>query len=166
MQQINFVTIKNGRMKKEKHYIDSIYYQLELTARYCKYLGSQLIEKIGMPLSLDEVVTLDTLASNGQMCQRDLAKLILKDRPSTGRILNSLESKGYVKRVAATKNNRLIRNIILTDAGSNILLLTTSKLKAYIEKIPQVFSYDKIDEIKKSLAEFREILKKEVEINI
>ena len=56
MQQINFVTIKNGRMKKEKHYIDSIYYQLELTARYCKYLGSQLVEKIGMPLSLDEVV--------------------------------------------------------------------------------------------------------------
>ena len=76
-------------MLEEKHYINSIYYQLELTAKYCKYLGSQLVAKIGLPISLDEVVTLDTLAMNGDMCQRDLAKIILKDRPSTGRIVNS-----------------------------------------------------------------------------
>ena len=77
-------------MQEEKHYIDSIYYQLELTAKYCKYLGSQLIEKVGMSLSLDEVVTLDTLATNGEMCQRDLAKIILK----TGTMLLSFFACG------------------------------------------------------------------------
>ena len=153
-------------MQEEKHYINSIYYQLELTAKYCKYLGAQLIDKIGFPISLDEVVTLDTLAMNGDMCQRDLAKIILKDRPSTGRILNNLEEKGYIKRIADTRNNRLIRKIILTESGKNILSEITSKLKEYLQKIPQALSYQRIDEIKKSMGEFREILKQEVELNI
>ena len=153
-------------MQEEKHYIDSIYYQLELTAKYCRYLGSQLIEKIGIPLSLDEVVTLDTLASNGEMCQRDLAKLILKDRPSTGRILNTMEQRGYITRIADTKNNRLIRKIILTEDGKKTLSEITSKLKDYLQKIHQVFPSEKIESMKKSMNDFREILKKEVEINI
>ncbi len=153
-------------MQEEKHYINSIYYQLELTAKYCKYLGSQLVAKIGLPISLDEVVTLDTLAMNGDMCQRDLAKIILKDRPSTGRILNSLEEKGFIIRVADTKNNRLIRKIILTENGKQTLSLITSKIKEYLQKIPQALSYEKIDYLKKSVSDFREILKQEVELNI
>lgn len=153
-------------MQEQKHYIDSIYYQLELTAKYCKYLGSQLIEKIGTPLSLDEVVTLDTLATNGDMCQRDLAKLILKDRPSTGRILNTLEERGYVTRIAGTKNNRLIRKIILTEDGKIILSEITSKLRDYLQKIHQVFPASKIEKMKNLMSDFREILKEEVEINI
>jgi len=153
-------------MQKEKHYINSIYYQFELTAKYCKYLGSQLFNKLKCALSLDEVVTLDTLAFYGEMCQRDLAKLILKDRPSTGRILNSLEQKGYIERIAGTKNNRLIRKIILTDDGKTILSEITSKLKEYMGKIPQIFSEEKIAETKKMMSDFREVLKQEVELNI
>ena len=153
-------------MHEEKHYINSIYYQFELTAKYCKYLGSQLFQKLNVALSLDEVVTLDTLALYGEMCQRDLAKLILKDRPSTGRILNSLEDKGYIERVADTKNNRLIRKIILTEDGKSILSAVTSKLKDYMGKIPQIFSEEKIAETKKIMSDFREVLKQEVEINI
>lgn len=153
-------------MQEEKHYINSIYYQFELTAKYCKYLGVQLFRKLNFTISLDEVVTLDTLAINGEMCQRDLAKLILKDRPSTGRILNSLEDKGYIKRIADTKNNRLIRKIILTDDGRYILSEITLKIKEYLQKIPQIFSQGKINEMKKSMEDFREVLKEEVEINI
>ena len=153
-------------MQEEKHYINSIYYQFELTAKYCRYLASQLFKKIECVLSLDEVVTLDTLAINGEMCQRDLAKLILKDRPSTGRILNTMEQRGYITRIADTKNNRLIRKIILTEDGKKTLSEITSKLKDYLQKIHQVFPSEKIESMKKSMNDFREILKKEVEINI
>lgn len=153
-------------MQEDKHYINSIFYQLELTAKYCKYLGTQLIDKIGLPISLDEVVTLDTLAMNGNMCQRDLAKIILKDRPATGRILNSLEEKGYITRIADTKNNRLIRKVILTETGRTFISEVIQTLKEYLQKIPQVLSYNKINEMNKSMAEFREILKQEVELNI
>ena len=81
-----------------EHYIESIYYQLEQTARYCRYLGSQIFQKLDMPVSMDEFVTMDTISLNDGMCQRELANLILKDRANTGRILNSLEEKGYIER--------------------------------------------------------------------
>ena len=43
-------------MKEEKHFINSIYYQLEQTAKYCKYLGNQLFQKLKFANSLDEFV--------------------------------------------------------------------------------------------------------------
>lgn len=153
-------------MRQEKHYIDSIYYQLELTAKYCKYLANAVFQKLKIQISLDEYATLDTLVANGQMCQRDLAKLILKDRPSTGRILNSLEEKGYINRVADTKNNRLIRKIILTEDGKKVLDEITLKVRGYLDKIQTSFSLEKINELRLSITRFREILENEVEINI
>ena len=84
-------------MYKCEHYTDSIYYQLEQTAKYCKYLGMQIFQKLDLPISLDEFVILDILIDNEEICQRDLAKLILKDRPCTGRLLNSLEEKGFIE---------------------------------------------------------------------
>ena len=95
-----------------------------------------------------------------------MAKIILKDRPSTGRILNSLEKKGYIERVADTKNNRLIRKIILTKGGKNVLSEITLKIKEYLQNIPKNFSQKKISEMKDLMKDFREILKKEVEISI
>jgi DNA-binding MarR family transcriptional regulator len=153
-------------MNKEKHYINTLYYQIEQTAKYCRSLGAQLFEKLNLNLSVEEFVTLDTLSLNGEMCQRDLAKLILKDRPSTGRILNLLEEKGFVKRFADTKNNRLIRKIVMTDEGKLMLKNTSETLKVYLEKISRMFSEEKIEEMKKNMREFRESLEKEVEMNI
>ena len=103
---------------------------------------------------------------HGEICQRDLAKLILKDRPSTGRVLNSLETKGLIKRFADTKNNRLVKKTALTDKG-RILLNNSSKiLKEYFASLPVVFSEDKIEELKQNIKEFKEGLKKEVEMKI
>ena len=163
MQQIFFTT---NNMKHEKHYIDTLYYQIEQTAKYCRSLGAQLFEKLNIQISVEEFTTLDTLSIHGEICQRDLAKLILKDRPSTGRILNSLEGKGYVKRFADTKNNRLVRKIVVTEEGKAILVKTSQALKVYLEKIPRVLSEEKIEEMKKNMREFRESLEKEVEMNI
>ncbi|MBR1425477.1 MarR family transcriptional regulator [bacterium] len=162
MQQINFVTI----MKQEKHYINSIYYQLEQTAKYCKHLGTQLFQKLDLPVSLDEFSTLDTIKIYGEVCQRDLAKLILKDRPSTGRILNSLEEKGLIKRFADTKNNRLVRKTTLTIEGEKLLDEVTKILKDYFISMPEILSGSKVEELKLKIKEFKEALKEQVEMNI
>ena len=153
-------------MKQEKHYINTLYYQIEQTAKYCRSLGAQLFQKLNMNISVEEFVTLDTLSIHGEMCQRDLAKLILKDRPSTGRILNLLEDKNLIIRIADTKNNRLVRKIVMTDDGKILLEKTTQALKVYMEKIPRMFSEEKIEEMKNYMREFRESLEKEVEMNI
>ena len=77
-------------MKKELHYTDSIYYELEQTARLMKILTLQLFDKLKLNITPDEYFALDTVSVNAGICQRDLAKLLLKDRANTGRILESL----------------------------------------------------------------------------
>lgn len=153
-------------MAKEQHYINTLYYQIEQTAKYCRYLGSQLFSKLNIGVSVEELVTLDTIFLHDELCQRDLAKLILKDRPATGRILSALEEKGYIVRNADTKNNRLVRKISITQSGEEILKSVTNVLKKYLEKIPHELSEEKIEEMKNNMREFRAILEKEVEMNI
>ncbi len=149
-----------------EHYIESIYYQLEQTARYCRYLGSQIFQKLDMPVSMDEFTAMDTISLNDGMCQRELAKLILKDRANTGRILNSLEEKGYIERFVDTKNNRLVRKMRLTPEGREIIAKVSKVLREYIEKLPKVLSEEDKFELMESVKRFREGLEQEVEMKI
>lgn len=115
---------------------------------------------------MDEFVTMDTISLNDGMCQRELAKLILKDRANTGRILNSLEEKGYIERFVDTKNNRLVRKMRLTPEGREITTKVSKVLREYIEKLPKVLSENDKFEIMESLKRFREGLEQEVEMKI
>ncbi len=165
MQHINFVT-KKMKLSEEKHYINTIFYKVEQTAKYCKYLGNQVFQKLKMPLTLDEFSTLDTIKIYGEICQRDLAKLILKDRPSTGRILNTLEERGYITRFVDTKNNRLVRKMSLTLEGEDILTKATKVLRNYVDNLPEFMSQNDLNALEKSIEKFRQSLEKEVEMNI
>ncbi len=153
-------------MHKCEHYTDSIYYQLEQTAKYCRALGIQMFQNLNIPLTMDEFVALDVIQANDGICQRELAKLILKDRPNTGRILNSLEEKGYVERFVDTKNNRLVRKMILTEEGKKVSKDVTEIVKNHIEKLPKVFSDEDKETLMLSLKKFRETLEKEVAMKI
>ena len=151
---------------EQEHYTDTLFYQIELTAKYCKLLGQQVFEKYNTGITVEEFAVLDTVMCNGELCQRDVAKLILKDRPSTGRLLNSLEEKGLIKRFADTKNNRLVRKTKLTAKGQKNLEQITAILKEYFAKMPKVISSDRIQELKQRIREFRDIIEKEVEMKI
>lgn len=126
----------------------------------------QLFQKLDLPINLDEFVVLDTLLGHEGICQRDLAKLILKDRPSTGRLLNSLEEKGYIERFVDTKNNRLVRKMKLTPLGLKTTQEVTTIIRNYIEKLPKVLPDEEKLELINSIKKFREGLEKEVEMKI
>ncbi len=153
-------------MEKAKHYIDSIFYQFEQTAKYCRYLSVQIFQKLDLGITFDEFITLDTIDANECICQRELAKLILKDRASTGRLLNSLEEKGYIERFVDTKNNRLVRKMKISDKGRGILIEITHKLKAYISKLPKILSEEDKAALIDSIVNFRHNIEKEVQMNI
>jgi len=153
-------------MSKEKHYINSIFYQFEKTAKYCRSLSVQVFQKLGASVSSDEFIVLDTIDVNGCICQRELAQLILKDRAGTGRLLDSLEKKGYIERFVDTKNNRLVRKMQLTDAGKNTLKEVSTKIKKYVNKMPEIIPEDEREKLISAIINFRHGLKKEVQMNI
>ncbi len=148
------------------HYTDSIHYELEQTSRLMKKVTTQLFEKLEIGLSLDEYAALDTVSVNAGICQRDLAKLILKDRANTGRILDSLEQKGFITRFIDTKNNRLVKKMGITERGLRELDTINKKVKQYLESVTKTISDEDIERVQETLKSFRLELEKVVEINI
>lgn len=143
-------------MAKHKHFIDSIYYDVELTANVMKVMGAQLFERLGLDLTPMEHAALDTIFCNTGICQRDLAKLILKDRANTGRILDSLEAKGYITRFIDMKNNRLVKKMGVTEKGHRKLEEIRDKIEVYFKDLCSGVAEDEVEQLQAALRKFRQ----------
>ena len=152
--------------KESKHFTDTIFYQVELTARYTKMLGMQLFGKLGVGLTIEEFAALDTISANNGLCQRDLAKLILKDRANTGKLLDSLESKGLIKRELAVKNNRPVKIVTITKEGESTYAETYSKLEPHHKIIKEKIANTDLAKVGELLRDLREILEDTLDIGI
>lgn len=150
----------------QKHHTDSLCYQLEQTTKYCRAFCVQMLEKYYPNLTLDELSALDIIRCNGGICQRDLAKLLLKDRANTGRLLESLEKKELIVRSNDTKNNRLVRKVELTENGLDALKDATSKLGPVYDAFIQIISEDEIAQLKESLKKLSERISQAVNLQI
>ena len=149
-----------------KHFTDTIFYQVELTARYTKMLGMQLFGKLGVGLTIDEFSALDTISANEALCQRDLAKLILKDRANTGKLLDALESKGLVKRDLAVKNNRPVKIVSITDEGVKMYKEIYSKLEPHHKVVKERIANTDLEKLGELLRDLRDILEDTIDIDI
>ena len=141
------------------HYVDSLYYEIELTGKYFRFLGTQMFNELKLDVSVDEFLVLDIIQTNDKICQRDIAKLILKDRANTGRIINSLENKGLLTRFIDTKNNRLVKQMKLTEKGKKVLEISSEYIRNGYKTITEQISREEIEKIKETLKNFREIMK-------
>lgn len=152
-----------------KSYTESLYYQIKLTAKYLKLLSEQLFEGLKIEATPDEFTTMDIINNNEGLCQRDLAKLLLKDRANTGRIVTTLEKRGYVRIVVDKKSNRLVKLLALTTKGKNFVEKTTQKIVPYINHINQNTDMDiekHAEQISEMLISLRNKLSELVETQI
>ncbi len=149
MQHVIFTTYKklNMNTKAEKHYTNSLYYEMILTTKYLQMYGMQLFEEKQYEISIDEFAALDVIYCNSGICQRDLAKIILKDRANTGRTLEGLEQKGLITRTLVTRNNRPIKQINLTKAGEKMLIKITGEIKNNFKEINKEISDEEIEKV-------------------
>lgn len=149
------------------HFTDSIFYEIELTAKYCKMLGNQLFEKLNIhDLTIEEFGILDTLQCNPDICQRDLAKIILRDRANTGKLLDGLERKGLVERNLAIRNNRPVKFAKLTNEGKRKTKEITDSIRPHMEVVREKVVSRDLDKVKSLLKELRTILNESLEIQI
>ena len=149
-----------------KHFTDTIFYQVELTARYTKMLGMQLFGKLGVGLTIEEFSALDTISANEELCQRDLAKLILKDRANTGKLLDALENKGLVKRELAVKNNRPVKIVTITEKGKETYCEIYGKLKPHHKIVEEKIANTDLAKVGELLKDLREVLEDTIDIDI
>ena len=149
-----------------EHFRNTIFYQIELTAKYCKMLGAQVFEQYNLGITVEEYTILDTLLSQNDLCQRDLAKLILKDRANTGKLLDGLEKRGLITRKLSIKNNRPVKLIEITEAGTNQAEEAAKKIRPHYVAIKEQIDNTDIARVGELLTELRNILNESLKIQI
>ena len=150
----------------QSHFTETIFYQIELTAKYCKLLGQQVFEKLNAGITCEEYAVLDVLLNSPKLCQRDLAKLILKDRANTGKLLDTLERKGFVTRKLSIKNNRPVKIVEITEAGSIKAADVLEHLRPHYTFIKEKINNSDVAKVGDLLNELRNILDETLEIQI
>ena len=141
-------------------YNKSIFYKIAKLAVYIESLGKNFFESRKLNVSIDEFAALKAILRNPDICQRDLAKIILRDRVRTGRILSSLEKKEYIVRKNDTKNNRLVKKICITQKGKILYETHREMLLDISKEFLNIFSNEQKEELKKYLDNLENALSK------
>lgn len=152
--------------KSVNHYVESVLYAMEQTVVYFKIKGAQFFASLNSEITIDQFAALDAIYCNNNICQRDLSKIILKDRSNTGRILNILEEKGLIKRIVETKNKRLVKKIYITEKGKAIVEDSIPKLKDAFAQIFEEHSEEEFATLRKILERLTNILSQSTSIQI
>ena len=117
-------------------------------------------------ITVEEYTILDTLLSQNDLCQRDLAKLILKDRANTGKLLDGLEKRGLITRKLSIKNNRPVKLIEITEAGINQAEEAAKRIRPHYVAIKEQIDNTDIARVGELLTELRNILNESLKIQI
>ena len=144
----------------------SVFYKITQLSIYLDTLAKNFFEIRNVDLTIDEFHALNAILNYPDICQRDLAKLLLRDRVRTGRILTSLEEKGYIKRTNDTKNNRLVRRLQITKSGEKIYSNEFKIMTQIMSKLLEKFSMEQMEELRVSLSKLENALAELVEFNI
>lgn len=149
-----------------KHFCDSFFHDIIKTAVYARVRGTQYFNSLNVGITFEQFIALDTISKNSDICQRDLSKLILKDRSNTGRILNILEENGFILRNAETKNNRLIKKIKITQKGIDFLKKNEPIIKKNSEHVFDGIPQEDFDSLRRILKTIRECISQNTSLQI
>lgn len=158
--------MKEENLELVNCYADKLPYIIEKTSVYFGLRGSQLLNKLGCSLTIEQFITLDTIAFNRGICQRDLAKIVLKDRSNITRILNILEKKGLITRASTSKGNRMVKTANLTPEGKIVIEKYSAVMKTDLDAILSDIEPEKLNIITEILSLIIDKISKNTNIQI
>lgn len=147
-------------------YEDSLFYQLNSNSRYFNLLFEQFFKELNLGISAIEHLALSIISDTKDCCQRDLARLLVKDRANTGKIANALEKKGYINIKLGEKNNRPVKILTITKKGKELCEEILEIILPTVNKIYEEIDRDTLEKAKETLKEFRKVVEKVVKVNI
>lgn len=152
--------------KDPAHYVESILYIMEQAVVYTKIKGAQIISELDLDITIDQFAALDAIYCNNDICQRDLSKIILKDRSNTGRILNILEEKSLVERSVQTKGKRLVKKVYITPKGTALIEDSIPKIKNKFSEVFEDITEEEFLELRRISTKMKDDLSKKTIIQI
>jgi len=122
--------IKSNKFKNEVH---KAALNILYTGWWLKTLISKELKEYGLTHEQYNVLRILRGKHPEQMCVRDIASRMIEKNSNVPRIIDRLEVKKFVKRNTSI-NDKRESAISLTNAGVNILDLTTSKVNSVFEE--------------------------------
>ena len=153
-------------IKDRIHFTEGMLFEIRITSRYLTLMGNQAFEKLHFNLSFEEYLIMDIISYNEGICQRDLARLLLRDRSNLGKIASSLEKKKMIKVKPDIKNNHPLKKLYITQKGKKLCNEIYIKLEPSLKKINQDINKKEQDYISTSLMKLRKTLENIVETQI
>lgn len=128
-------------------------------------LSSQTFAEKGFELTPEQFLILDLVTEQGELYQRQIAEITLKDRANIARIIKILEEKELITKVEASMGRRVFK-ILITEKGKKIrdkMLPTALELKdILIQNISQEEITITLNTLKKVYDNARERVKLQI----
>ena len=154
----------------EKNFFDcyarTFPYLVDKASVYIRLRGSSLLGELGADITLEQFITLDAISANNEVCQRDLAKILLKDRSNVTRIINILENKGLITRETTNKGKRAVKITHLTKKGVAVMEQLADKMKQDLNSLMAEFDSEELLITEKVLKCITEKISQKVKIQI
>ncbi len=148
------------------HFQNSVLFEIEQISKYVHELAKDFFKKNNILVTHEEFRTLDVLYCNPECCQRDLAKLILRDRINTGRLIDNLEKKGLIKRYNDTKGKRLVKRMTITQKGLDCYRATITAIQPQFKKLEEKFTIEQMQELRNTLQRLKQNISEIVDLKI
>lgn len=106
------------------------------TGIVARALSSQTFAERGFEITPEQYLVLDLVTEHGELYQRQIAEITLKDRGNVSRIIKILEEKELIKKVEAAQGRRVYK-IFITKKGRELrdkMLPTALELREILAK--------------------------------
>lgn len=158
-------------MTKNANYLDllenNLPYQIEYTANFNKSFRREFQARfIGDEVTPDEFSILYAITNVPDISQSEIATLLFKGKAHVGKILNDMETRGIIKRIADTKNNIMIKKNILTDKGKAIFAKGDVEINKVRDLMEHEFTPQELDKFIYYLKKYRQIQSSIVDVKL
>jgi len=112
--------------------IESVYFEIELTARRIKQYGQRILDANGFDITVDQWLVLKVVSENEGMSQFDICQVLIKDKSTISKMLKALEKKGFIERRPSSMDLR--RSAVFMTKKSHQLI---KKLLPLVKEVRQ-----------------------------
>ncbi len=141
-------------------------FQFDYTANFIKSFKREFQQIIDKSLNTDEFSILMALHFRPDVTQSDLARFLFKGKAHVGKILNEMESRGLIKRVADTKDNIIIKRNEITSMGQKIIEKGEKQVEELEAAFDSAFTEEETEQFLSYLERFRNALSSLVDVKL
>lgn len=128
-------------------------------------LSSQTFAERGFEITPEQFLILDLVTEQGELYQRQIAEITLKDRANISRIIKILEEKELITKIEAAQGRRIYK-ILITEKGKRVrdeILPTAIELREILaQNITEEELAITLNTLKKVYENARELVKLQI----